>query len=81
MWLDVNFAMCIILKTSFKIKSLLQLFEMLPEEERIIVDVLRQIILKTCRHTVKKSYRITFPFLWQQKHLPDLARHNPAWWD
>jgi hypothetical protein len=30
--------------SSLKIKSLLQLYELLPEQERIIVDVLRQII-------------------------------------
>jgi hypothetical protein len=43
-------------------RSLLQLFEMLPVEERIIVDVLRQIILENlpayCREKI--SYNVPF---------------------
>ena len=43
-------------------RSLLQLFEILPEEERIMVDVLRQIILENlpayCREKI--SYNVPF---------------------
>ena len=48
--------------SSSKIKSLLELFEILPENERIIVDVLRQIILENlptgCREKI--SYNVPF---------------------
>ena len=46
-------------KTSLKIKSLVHLYEHLTEEERIITDVLRQIIIETLPLIVKKKYRIT----------------------
>lgn len=38
-----------------KIKSVLQLFEILPDEERIIVDVLRQIILENLPTNCKEK--------------------------
>ena len=49
-------------ESSFKIRSILQLFEILPENEKIIVDVLRQIILENlpvyCREKI--SYNVPF---------------------
>jgi hypothetical protein len=54
---------------SSKIRSLVHLFEILPENERIIVDVLRQIILENlpvyCRE--KLSYNV--PFFYGSKGL------------
>lgn len=44
-----------------KIKSLVQLYELLTEEERIITDVLRQIILETLPNCKEKiSYNVPF---------------------
>lgn len=45
-----------------KIKSVLQLLEMLPEDERIIVDVLRQIILENLPSTCKEKISYNVPF-------------------
>jgi len=45
-----------------KIRNLVELFGILPEDERIIVDVLRQIIIETlpeyCREKI--SYNVPF---------------------
>lgn len=46
----------------FKIKSLAQLFEMLPDEERIIVDVLRQIILENLPSYCSEKISYNVPF-------------------
>lgn len=45
-----------------KIKSLIELFELLPEEERIMVDVLRQIVLENLPSycTEKISYNVPY---------------------
>jgi hypothetical protein len=45
-----------------KIKNLVDLFNILPEDERIIVDVLRQIIIETLPKycTEKISYNVPF---------------------
>jgi hypothetical protein len=45
-----------------KIKSLLQLFELLPENERIIVDVLRQIIIENLPAGCKEKISYNVPF-------------------
>lgn len=48
---------------NIQVKSLVQLYEMLTEEERIITDVLRQIIqetLPTCKEKI--SYNVPFFF-------------------
>jgi hypothetical protein len=48
--------------SSIKINSLLQLFDLLPGDERIIVDVLRQIIIENlpASHKEKISYNVPF---------------------
>lgn len=44
-----------------KIRSLVQLYELLTEEERIITDVLRQVIQETVPHCKEKiSYNVPF---------------------
>lgn len=44
-----------------KIRSLLQLFELLPEPERIIVDVLRQVVIEQLPDCKEKiSYNVPF---------------------
>ena len=50
-----------------KIKNLVELFSILPEDERIITDVLRQIIIETCLNTAKKKYLIMFRFFMATK--------------
>jgi len=59
------------MKTSFpfKIKSVLQLFEILPEEERIIVDVLRQIILENLPEYCKEKISYNVPFFYGNKGI------------
>ena len=53
------------LNNSVKIKSLLQLFELLPEEQRIITDVLRQIILENLLPSCKEKISFNVPFFYE----------------
>ena len=55
--------------TSIKIKSLLDLFEVLPENERIIVDVLRQIILENLPANCKEKISYNVPFFYGKKGI------------
>jgi hypothetical protein len=52
-----------------KIKSLLELFEVLPENERIIVDVLRQIILENLPAYCKEKIAYNVPFFYGKKGI------------
>ena len=52
-----------------KIKSLLHLFEILPEEERIIVDVLRQIIVETLPSYCKEKISYNVPYFYGRKGI------------
>jgi len=54
---------------SKKIRSLLELFEMLPGEERIIVDVLRQIITAHLPATCKEKLAYNVPFFYGKKGI------------
>jgi hypothetical protein len=45
-----------------KIVSMLQLFERLPEDERIIVDVLRQIVTENLPSTCKEKLAFNVPY-------------------
>jgi hypothetical protein len=54
---------------SIKIKSLLQLFQLLPEEERIIVDVLRQIIQENLPGYCKEKISYNVPFFYGNKGI------------
>ena len=53
--------------SSVKIKSLLQLFEILPENERIIVDVLRQIIIENLPAAYREKISYNVPFFYGKK--------------
>ena len=55
--------------SSLKIKSLLQLFEILPENERIIVDVLRQIILENLPAGCREKISYNVPFFYGKKGI------------
>jgi hypothetical protein len=55
--------------STVKIKSLIQLFEILPEEERIITDVLRQIILENLPSYCKEKISYNVPFFYGKKGI------------
>lgn len=50
-------------------KSLVHLFELLPENERIIVDVLRQIILETLPAYCKEKRSFNVPYFYGNKGI------------
>src|SRR5215203_179262 len=52
-----------------KIRSLLQLFELLSEKERIIVDVLRQIILENLPSYCKEKISFNVPYFYGNKGI------------
>ena len=54
---------------TLKIKSLVQLFEILPENERIIVDVLRQIITENLPSYCKEKISYNVPFFYGRKGI------------
>lgn len=56
-------------KSSFKIKSIVQLYDMLPEAERIIVDVLRQIIIETLPVECREKMAFNVPFFYNKKGI------------
>jgi len=55
--------------SSIKIKSLIELFERLPENERILVDVLRQIILENLPASCKEKIAYNVPFFYGKKGI------------
>jgi hypothetical protein len=52
-----------------KITSLLQLFEHLPENERIIVDVLRQIVIENLPPYCKEKFVFNVPYFYGNKGI------------
>ena len=52
-----------------KIKSLVQLYELLPENERIIVDVLRQIIKENLPPSCKEKISYNVPLFYRNKSI------------
>ncbi len=58
------------MKTStVKIRSFIHLFEVLPEEERIIVDVLRQIILDNLPPSCEEKISFNVPYFFGNKGI------------
>jgi len=55
--------------TSLKIRSALQLYEMLPDEERIITDVLRQIIREHLPAYCKEKISFNVPYFYGNKGI------------
>jgi uncharacterized protein DUF1801 len=55
--------------SAIKIRTILQLFEILPEEERIIVDVLRQIILENLPANCKEKISYNVPYFYGNKGI------------
>ena len=56
-------------KSHSKIKSVLDLFAILPEEEWIMVDVLRQIIIETLPGYCKEKISYNVPFFYGNKGI------------
>ena len=56
-------------KSRIKIKSILHLYEILPEEERIIVDVLRQIVKGQLPDYCKEKISYNVPFFYGNKGI------------
>lgn len=52
-----------------KIRSLVELFALLPENERIITDVLRQIILETLPPECKEKLSFNVPYFYGNKGI------------
>lgn len=52
-----------------KIRSLVQLFDVLPENERIITDVLRQIILDNLPSYCKEKISFNVPYFYGHKGI------------
>ena len=52
-----------------KIKNLVELFAILPEDERIIVDVLRQIIIEELPAYCKEKISYNVPFFYGNKGI------------
>ena len=57
------------LSSAIKIRSLLDLYEILPENERIITDVLRQIIKENLPATCKEKISYNVPFFYGKKGI------------
>lgn len=57
------------IKEPFKIKSLLQLYEMLSENEKIITDVLRQIIIENLPKEYKEKISYNVPFFYGKRGI------------
>ena len=56
-------------KSSIKLRSLLDLFEILPENERMIVDVLRQIVIENLPATCKEKISYNVPYFYGKKGI------------
>src|SRR5688500_798159 len=57
------------LNSTIKITSLLNLYEILPENERIITDVLRQIIIENLPPGCKEKISYNVPFFYGKKGI------------
>ena len=57
------------LNAGIKIRSVLHLYEVLPDEERIIVDVLRQIITEQLPANCKEKISYNVPFFFGNKGI------------
>ena len=57
------------LMPAIKIKSILNLYELLPENERIITDVLRQIIIENLPANYKEKISFSVPFFYGKKGI------------
>ena len=54
---------------AIKIRSILHLYESIPEEQRIIVDVLRQIVAENLPSNCKEKISYNVPFFYGRKGI------------
>jgi uncharacterized protein YdhG (YjbR/CyaY superfamily) len=54
---------------SLKIKSILHLYEVIPDNERIITEVLRQIVKKNLPASCKEKIAYNVPFFYDNKGI------------
>jgi len=52
-----------------KIRSILQLYELLPENERVILDILRQIVIENLPATFKEKISYNVPLFYGNKAI------------
>jgi hypothetical protein len=52
-----------------KIRSLVQLYELIPDDQRMIVDVLRQIILENLPANCKEKISFSVPYFYGKKGI------------
>lgn len=57
------------LSPSLKIRSVLQLYELLPEQERIMVDVLRQIVTANLPEYCREKISFNVPYFYGNKGI------------
>lgn len=57
------------MKDKLKIKSLVELYEVLPEEERLLVDVLRQIVIENLGNQAKEKFSYNVPFFYGNRSI------------
>ena len=55
--------------SSLKIRSIIHLYELLPDDERLIVDVLRQIITENLPSYCKEKISYNVPFFYGKKGI------------
>jgi len=55
--------------STIKIKSILQLYDVLPENERLITDVLRQIVIQHLPATCKEKISYNVPFFYGKRGI------------
>ena len=56
-------------KNVIKVKSLIELYELLPSNERIITDVLRHIVIENLPATCKEKISYNVPFFYGKKGI------------
>ena len=56
-------------QSPMKIRSLVELYTFLPEDEKLIVDVLRQIIIETLPEYCKEKISYNVPFFYGNKGI------------
>jgi len=57
------------LNESIKIRSLVQLYEVIPDDQRTIVDVLRQIIIENLPKACKEKISFNVPYFYGKKGI------------
>jgi len=57
------------LKHSIKIRSLVQLYEVIPDDQRIMVDILRQIVIENLPATCREKISFNVPYFYGKKGI------------